>query len=222
MSTVNSNLPIYGVYGAGGCAKGVIPLAKRQLDTVLGSGAYSLVFVVDGQHKPKMNGYAVLTFDDFVKRDASSKYVSLAIANGETRQVLAGKCEEHEIEYFDICADNHIRMDDVEVAEGSIISPFVTFTSNIKIGRHFHANLYSYVEHDCTVGDFVTFAPGVRCNGNIIIEDLAYLGSGCVIKQGKPGYPLTIGAGATVGMGAVVTKDVAPGATVVGNPARQI
>ena len=32
--------------------------------------------------------------------------------------------------------------------------------------------------------------------------------------------PLVIGRGATVGMGAVVTKDVAAGSTVVGNPAR--
>ena len=32
--------------------------------------------------------------------------------------------------------------------------------------------------------------------------------------------PLVIGAGALVGMGAVVTRDVAPGAVVVGNPAR--
>jgi acetyltransferase-like isoleucine patch superfamily enzyme len=103
-----------------------------------------------------------------------------------------------------------------------VLSPFVTLTSNIRIGRHFHANLYSYVEHDCVIGDFVTFAPGVQCNGNIVIEDHAYIGAGAVIKQGKPGQPLIIGRGAVVGMGAVVTKSVAAGATVVGNPARPL
>jgi acetyltransferase-like isoleucine patch superfamily enzyme len=52
------------------------------------------------------------------------------------------------------------------------------------------------------------------------IEDYAYIGTGAVLKQGTEDKPLIIGKGAVVGMGAVVTKDVAPGAVVVGNPAR--
>ena len=117
-------------------------------------------------------------------------------------------------------AANVIQMDDVVIDDGACLSPFVTLTSNIRIGRCFHANLYSYVEHDCVIGDFVTFAPGVKCNGNVTVEDHAYIGAGAVLKQGEPGKPLVIGRGAVVGMGAVVTKSVPPGVTVVGNPAR--
>ena len=87
-------------------------------------------------------------------------------------------------------------MDDVQIGVGAILCPFVTLTSNIRIGQHFHANLYSYVEHDCIIGDYVTFAPAVKCNGNIVIEDHAYIGTGAIIKQGKPGQPLVIGRGA--------------------------
>ena len=111
-------------------------------------------------------------------------------------------------------------MDEAQIAAGAALSPFVTVASNIKIGKCFHANLYSYVEHDCIIGDFVTFAPGVKCNGNIHIEDHAYIGAGAMIKQGMPGQPLVIGRGAIVGMGAVVTRSVPAGAVVVGNPAR--
>jgi UDP-2-acetamido-3-amino-2,3-dideoxy-glucuronate N-acetyltransferase len=50
-----------------------------------------------------------------------------------------------------------------------------------------------------------------------VVEENASLGSGAVILGG-----LTIGEGALVGAGAVVTKDVEPGATVVGNPARPL
>ena len=115
-----------------------------------------------------------------------------------------------------------VQLDEVQMSEGAILCPFVTLTSNIRIGKHFHANHYSYVEHDCVIGDYVTFAPGVKCNGNVVVEDHAYIGAGAVIKQGQPGQPLVIGRGAMVGMGAVVTKNVPPGATVVGNPARPL
>ena len=47
------------------------------------------------------------------------------------------------------------------------------------------------------------------------VERGASIGSGATILGG-----VRIGAGATVGAGAVVVDDVAPGATVVGNPAR--
>ena len=88
------------------------------------------------------------------------------------------------------------------------------------IGSHNLFMNYTHVAHDCVIGDYVTFAPGVKCNGNIHIEDHAYIGTGAVIKQGTPDKPLVIGKGAIVGMGAVVTKSVPAGVTVVGNPAR--
>lgn len=47
------------------------------------------------------------------------------------------------------------------------------------------------------------------------VEDDATIGSGATILCG-----VRIGKSATVGAGAVVTRDVAPGETVVGNPAR--
>jgi acetyltransferase-like isoleucine patch superfamily enzyme len=72
------------------------------------------------------------------------------------------------------------------------------------------------------IGDFVTFAPSVRCNGNVVINDHAFIGSGAVIKQGSARHPIVIGRGAIVGMGAVVTKSVPAYSTVVGNPARMM
>jgi acetyltransferase-like isoleucine patch superfamily enzyme len=96
----------------------------------------------------------------------------------------------------------------------------VTLTSNIDIGKQFHANIYSYIEHDCRVGDYVTLAPGAKVNGNVHIGSHVYIGSNAVIKNGRPEKPLIIGNGAVVGMGAVVTKNVLSGTVVVGNPAR--
>ena len=210
---------IYAVYGASGCGRGVIPLARQQL-TQMGISPDRLVFVDDAPGTPVINGHRLLSYAQFMAEPANKRYVVLAIANSTVRERLAMRITQDGINFFSVKAMNSVCMDDVIVGEGSIVSPFVTLTSNIRIGRHFHANLYSYVEHDCVIGDFVTFAPGVKCNGNIVVEDHAYIGAGAVIKQGVPGNPLVIGRGAVVGMGAVVTKNVPAGATVVGNPAR--
>ena len=73
------------------------------------------------------------------------------------------------------------------------------------------------VGHDCVLDDFVTVLPGARVSGSVHLAAGSTVGSGAVVLQGR-----TVGRGAFVGAGAVVTRDVAPGVVVVGNPARPL
>jgi sugar O-acyltransferase (sialic acid O-acetyltransferase NeuD family) len=206
------------IFGASGCGRGVIPLARKQW--AASGEPHQLVFVDDNPPADECNGHKVLTYAEWLALPASSRYINIAIANSALRQKLVDRCMADGVQFFEVRAANVVQLDDVQLGEGAILCPFVTLVSNIRIGKHFHANLYSYVEHDCIIGEYVTFAPGVKCNGNVVVEDHAYIGTGAIIKQGQPGQPLVIGRGAVVGMGAVVTKSVPPGTTVVGNPAR--
>ena len=210
---------LYAVYGASGCGRSLMPVARQQLARQ--QEPAEIVFIDDALTDISLvNGHRAMNYAAFVNEPAESKAVQIAIANSRVREKIADTLEADGISLWSISADNVILMDQIDITEGSALSPFVTITSNIKIGKCFHANLYSYVEHDCVIGDFVTFAPGVKCNGNIHIQDHAYIGAGAMIKQGIPNQPLVIGKGAIVGMGAVVTKSVPAGVTVVGNPAR--
>lgn len=206
-----------GVYGASGFGKEVMPLVRQQFPEL---EKHCFVFIDDGTGIEQLNGYLVHTFDQFIALESSAKVVTIAIANSQIREKIAHNLQQANIQHLEVKAANALVLDEVEIAEGSMLCPFVCLTSNIKIGRFFHANIYSYVAHDCIIGDFVTFAPGVKCNGNVHIKDHAYIGTGAIIKQGTPDQPLVIGKGAVVGMGAVVTKSVPAGAVVVGNPAR--
>lgn len=211
---------LMGIYGASGFGREVMPVAREQLE----HDDVRLVFIDDNAAAASggINGHDVLAWQEFVEQAGEDSAVAIAIADAVIRERLMDRCVGAGIASVTIRSRDVVTGDNVVVGEGAILQPFVMLTSDVRIGRGFHANIYSYVAHDCVIGDFVTFAPGVKCNGNVHIGDRAYIGTGAILRQGTPEKPLAIGAGATIGMGAVVTKDVAAGVTVVGNPARPL
>ena len=208
---------LIGIYGASGFGKEVMPLVRQHYSQL---NQDNIVFIDDSGRLKQLDGYKVLSYQQFMQHPATQKAVTIAIADSQVREKLNAKLVQDNIEIINVIANNALQYDNITMGKGSIICGFVHLTSNIKIGKGFHANIYSYIAHDCVIGDFVTFAPRVSCNGNVHIEDHAYIGTGAVLRQGTPDKPLIIGKGAIVGMGAVVTKDVPAGVTVVGNPAR--
>lgn len=218
-------MKLYGVIGAGGFGREVMPLAAHWLTIWDGIEHDSeLVFVVEDQFFTKnnrVNGHRVMSMTDFLTATVSERRYNIAIGDSAVRERIANSVPADVAKPFNIVAPNHVSLDGNTIGEGAIFCSFSHVTSNAKIGRHFHGNIYSYVAHDCVIGDFVTFAPGVMCNGHVVIEDHAYIGTGVVIRDGTE-KPIVIGRGAIVGMGAVVTKSVPPGVTVVGNPAKPL
>lgn len=209
---------LIGIYGASGFGREVMPIARDNY----ASYDDELVFIDDNPDLKEIDGVEVLGYLDFLDKKVEEKRVIVAIAEAKVRREIEERCYSDGIKPASVSSANNIVLDQVQIGSACILCPFVTLTSNIRIGQSFHANIYSYVAHDCIIGDYVTFAPAVKCNGNVVIEDNAYIGTGAIIKQGKPDRPIVIGEGAIVGMGAVVTKDVPAGAVVVGNPAKAL
>jgi sugar O-acyltransferase (sialic acid O-acetyltransferase NeuD family) len=98
---------------------------------------------------------------------------------------------------------------------GSCIHVYSAVSTGVQVGAHVQVWGYSTLGHDTVLGDYVTFSPGVRASGNVSVEDDVVVGTGAVLLPG-----VRIGRGASVGAGAVVVRDVEPGRTVVGVPAR--
>lgn len=123
------------------------------------------------------------------------------------------------------------------LGEGAVIRPpfHCDYGSNIRLGRG------SFLNFGCVILDVVAVEIGDGCQIGTSVQILTadhprdpdlrrqglesgkpvrvgrnvWIGSGAIILPG-----VTIGDDAIVGAGSVVTRDVAPGATVAGNPAR--
>lgn len=208
---------LIGIFGSSGFAREILPVVHQQLARN-GQVFHEIVFV-DKEARANVNGTKVMSEADFLASHQEREFV-VAIADGEIRKAVFEKAVASGARPLTILADSCEILDNNEIGLGAVLCSKSLVTSNAVIGKGLHLNIYSFIAHDCVIGDWVTFAPNVSCNGNVVVEDFAYLGSGAQIRQGTPKEPIVIGAGAVVGMGAVVTKNVPAGATVVGNPAR--
>ena len=214
-----SNSTHFGLFGAGGFGREVMPWAVDSIEDFVEIPFFSY-FIVDAPLSESVNEIEILTLESFTALEGSTKYFNVAVADSIARERIASELMDSGLKPINLHSRSATIQTSSTIAEGAIICPNSIITANTEIGRFFHANVLSYVGHDCVIGNYVTLAPSVTCAGNVVIEDHAYVGAGALIRQGAPGKPLTIGRGAVVGMGAVVTKDVAPYTTVVGNPAR--
>ena len=212
--------PLYGLFGAGGFGRPVMPILQAIASERHGEAA-DVVFIDDAPGLKQVNGVRVIRTEAFLAAPRAATFFNVALSNPHARMAVCERFLREGFTPVTIVSRQAVVMGPAEIGEGAIICGFCTITTNVRIGRFFHANIYSYVEHDAVIGDYVTFAPRVNCNGNIIIKDLAFVGTAAAIRQGV-GQPNVIGRAAVIGMGAIVLNSVADGEIVAGNPARPI
>lgn len=100
---------------------------------------------------------------------------------------------------------------------GNIFCPGSVITTNVYIGAHNHFNLNTTIGHDCKIGSYNTFSPGVNISGNVTIGNNCYFGTNSSVRQG-----VKICDNVTIGMGAVVLNDITEPGTYVGVPCKKL
>ncbi len=133
------------------------------------------------------------------------------------------------------------------IGNNTNIWQFVVVLPRAIIGDDCNICSHCFIENDVTIGKSVTIKNGVQLWDGVTLEDDVFVGPNCTFandplprsKQHLANYPrtvvrrgaslganatilpgITVGEGAMVGAGAVVTKDVPAWAVVAGNPAR--
>ena len=115
-----------------------------------------------------------------------------------------------------------------DIGKGTVVGPFTEIQKGAKIGRNCKIQSHSFICEGVEIGNNCFIGHGVMFTNDLfpqadrswffmgftVIEDDVTIGSNATI------LPVTIGKGALIGAGAVVTRNVKPGAIVKGNPAR--
>lgn len=137
--------------------------------------------------------------------------------NGEARETLGRLMESHGFKPRSLIHKTAIISPlaeigaNVQILAGSIIGAFAS------IGEYSIINSGAHVDHDCTIGRNCHLAPRATLAGEVVAEENVFIGTNATVLPRR-----RICAGAVIGAGAVVTKDVPAGAVVVGNPARPL
>ncbi len=164
-------------------------------------------------------GLPLVGFQDAVKRYPPSEYAMISAVDAfrhmedKIKVYERIKAEGYRVEnYISPLADV---ADSVTMGENNIVMAFAHLGVNGKMGNANMVRQSVYIGHDFNIGNGNTFSPGCTLGGFCEIEDYCYIALGATVL-----HKIKIERNALAGAGAVVTKNIPAGITVVGNPAR--
>ena len=103
----------------------------------------------------------------------------------------------------------------IKFGKGCIICAGNVFTTDIKIGDFNIFNLNSTLGHDLHTGDYCVINPNCSTSANVTLTGENLVGVGSTILASR-----TLGKGAILGAGALLTKDIPDGEVWAGVPAK--
>jgi acetyltransferase EpsM len=200
------------VWGAGGHAKVVADLLRS-------NGFHVAGFIDD--HNPARSGEMFCgakvsaRTDSFVR--AGVRDIIIAIGDNRVREQKAKLAQTQGFKLASVVHPYSAMASDVKLGVGTVVMAGAVINSGSMIGENSIINTSASIDHDCVLADNVHISPGARIAGGVQIGRGTWIGIAATIIE-----KIRLGENIIVGAGAVVIRNVASGAVVVGVPARKI
>ncbi len=194
------------VLGAGGHARVVA-------STALASGCEVLGFYSNISAEVGTSIFNIPVRDQNELNPKKSSNAIIGIGRNDIRKKLSNELDFNWISIIHPFSWVH---SDIPIGKGTVICAGSIVQPGAKIGSHVIINTKSSVDHDTSVGDYSHISVAHLAGGASVDEGVLLALHSVVLPS------LHVGAWATVGAGAVVTKNVKPNTTVVGIPARTL
>jgi sugar O-acyltransferase (sialic acid O-acetyltransferase NeuD family) len=196
-------------------------LAREALISVRAAGSYDVLgFLDDDTALRGTSIYGVPVLGPVQEAPRYDARLLVCVGSGRGREEIVNRLARLGItaDRYARVADPTVRVPDTcTVGPGTILLAGVVLTASVVLGSHVVAMPRVVFTHDDIVQDYATFAAGVALGGSVQVGRGAYLGMNASVRQ-----RLRIGSRATLGMGSALIKDLPPGQTWGGVPARPL
>jgi len=207
------------VYGAGGLAREVEWLIRR-INSVEPTWRFGGYIVTDRSQLGEYDSSDKILGDEAWLFAQSDLHIAIGIGTPRHRVSIGARLRERfSDDRFPVLIDPTAVYDDSSCSFG----PGVVITAGNILTVNIVLEAFAFINLDCSIGHEAVIGPGCVLNPSVNISGGVRLGSGVLVGTGAQVLQyVSVGNGAMVGAGAVVTKDVGPGTTMVGVPAKPL
>lgn len=207
----------FAIFGTGGLGREIYVLAKQVYEDF---DERFLGWYDDTVSKGNLvMGFPVLGGMDDLNSVDNAVGLFIGLGDSRTKKKVVGKIINSKV-IFPSLIHPDVDVEDYQIikhGKGCIIQKGCILTTNIQLGEFVFLNLDCTVGHDTKIGKFSSFMPSVNVSGDCTIGDACYFGTNATVINA-----LEIGAGAVIGAGACVAKNIDPNTVNVGVPSKAI